>query len=100
MRLGFCPDKKCEKLLHMGGDDDWVEDGGSVLCCGKLSETSRLEFKNVVHINDYRFCIHTPKKGLVEFLINANDAFIIEKLMGQILKDYRAGLTIPEERIK
>ena len=95
MRLGVCPNKDCVKLLHMGGDDKWIEEGGSVFCVGKLPEASRLKFKNVVHVNDYAFCVFTPKKGTVDFLINANDAFIIENLMGAILKNYRSGLETP-----
>ena len=91
-RLKVCPNPECQKLLHMGGDDTWVERGGSVFCCGKLPEPVEEMYGDVLHVNDYMFCLQSPAKGMMAYKINANDAFIMENLMGTILKDYRAEL--------
>ena len=91
-RLDVCPNIECQKLLQMGGHDEHVNAGGSVFCCGKLPEPVEEMFGTVLHVNDYSFCIHTPEKGMVSYKLNANDALIMETLMGSILKDYREGI--------
>jgi len=91
MKLTICPREECEKLYCVG-TDEWIEKGGSMFCVGKLPEIDMQTFGGVEHKNDYAFCVYTPKKGLVDFLINANDAFIMENEMGAILKDYRSKL--------
>ncbi len=91
-KLKICPNPECQQLLQMGGDDAWVERGGSVFCCGKLPEPIEELFGDILHVNDYMFCIHSSAKGMVPFKINANDALIMETQMRTILKNYRARL--------
>ena len=91
MGLKVCPRGDCVRLYCVGSDE-WVERGGSLFCVGRLSGVDVQVFGEVEHRNDYAFCVYSPKKGLVGFLINANDAFIMENEMGAILRDYRAGL--------
>ena len=91
-KLEICSNPECQQLLQLGGDDAWVERGGSVFCCGKLPEPIEELFGDILHVNDYMFCLYSPAKGMMDYKINANDAFIMETQMGIILKDYRTEL--------
>lgn len=91
-----CPDPDCEILYMIGGSDDHVDNGGSYFCFGKLGEPSILKFKNYTHINRYSMCICSPLKGIIRYLMNANDAFLVKLGVEKILEDNKES-TSPSE---
>jgi hypothetical protein len=54
-------------------DEEDIKRGGSGSCSGILKKPITRIYKEVTHINDAMYCIYTPEKGLIKFLMNKDD---------------------------
>lgn len=88
-RLRLCPDKDCLRLCTFGTDEQY-DNGGSFFCWGRLGEESVLKFKERTHKNAYSYCVGSPLKGIIRYLVSPDDALLNQTGFGEILKDHQS----------
>jgi len=85
-RPRVCLDHNCHCIMNCYTDEHF-DLGYSFNCIGKMDEENSTRWNQVLHKNGYVHCIYTPFKGLIRYMINANDAEISYQMMAKILED-------------
>lgn len=71
-RPKLCPEEECKPFFNKL-NEEWREKGGSGTCVGIMDESVKFVYKEVEHVNDCSYCVFTPLKGVIRFMINGGD---------------------------
>ncbi|MEW6448904.1 MAG: hypothetical protein AB1426_12635 [Bacillota bacterium] len=85
-RPPFCVIRKCRPVAVHGCTAKGHASGESGFCIGKMSEAEVWTAETVEHVNDICFCVYTPFKGWVRFVVNEMDLRIITALIRSFAK--------------
>jgi hypothetical protein len=84
-RPPFCIVDRCTPVRQFDKEDGlYLAAGGSFFCAGILERGESWPAGDMVHTNPWCFCVYTPFKGWVRFLINRDDAKIITGLIRRL----------------
>ena len=82
-----CHEPNCHCINSTCYHPDILREGFSFFCFGRIPDKERVRFQcaDADHRNEYNFCVWTPMKGWVKFLVNDNDML----LMSLIIKSWK-----------
>lgn len=84
-RPTFCTIEDCQ-VIHNNFDHSRLKRGGSCFCCGRNSQVIVWQAGETIHPNDINFCIYTPFKGWIRFLMCEPDIEILSCMAWAIAK--------------
>lgn len=85
-RPPFCILKQCKSVAAHGYTAEEHAAGWSGYCIGENSKPETWTAGQVEHVNDICFCIYTPFKGWIRFVVNEDDLEIISLLLWRFRK--------------
>ncbi|MEW6573140.1 MAG: hypothetical protein AB1374_05855 [Bacillota bacterium] len=93
-RPRFCVITKCRPVAVHGCAVKGHAPGESGFCIGKMTKAEVWTAETVEHVNDICFCVYTPFKGWVRFVVNEADLRIITALIRNFAR--KTGVNLPE----
>lgn len=80
-RPPFCVIKQCKPVAVHSCTANGHADGNSGFCLGEMKKPEKWKSEAVEHVNDICFCVYTPFKGWVRFVVNDGDLKIMLSLI-------------------
>lgn len=83
-RPQWCPDSECRCIWTTWTGQSHLA-GFSSDCVGELPEPHEFKWRSTVHVNPYCWCLNSPLKGVVKFLIQDKDVAVFFGTLGALL---------------